>query len=93
MIINEEDFAVIYREVHESVASSLKNEPILMRPSRVEEILDIKASTRKRLIDSGDLTALKTGDTVQSAMRITKDSVIDTITRWQAESEYKEATK
>tara|TARA_Y100000310_G_scaffold306175_1_gene347051 strand:+ start:99 stop:338 length:240 start_codon:yes stop_codon:yes gene_type:complete len=67
----------------------LEAEPILMRAKRVEKILDIQPTTRKRLVKSGDLTALKTGDSRSSAMRITKESVINALAKWQAKPEYK----
>jgi len=79
----------LYRQHYEDVETSLKNEPILMRAKRVEQILDIESSTRKRLVNSGDLTALKTGGSVSSAMRITKESVIKIIATWLVESENK----
>ena len=41
---------------------------------------------RKRLINSRKLKAVKTGESQQSAMRITKDSVIDLISKLELEA-------
>ena len=72
--------------VKEEIGRELAGEPVLMRVKRVEEILDIESSTRKRLVNSGDLTALKTGGSMSSAMRITKESVIAAISKWKIDA-------
>ena len=79
----------LFNNIVESTEIDMEDEPILMRASRVEKILDIVPFTRNRLINSGDLTAVKTGDSMQSAMRITKESVIRLIAKWQTLAEYK----
>ena len=75
-----------YRENNEYEFSS---EPSLMRASRVEKILDITTSTRKRLVKNGELKTVKTGESQQSAMRITRDSVINIVSMWQSQADYK----
>jgi len=71
------------RELTAKVRSDLAEEPYLMKPSRVEQILDIKASTRKRLMKEGELEFVKAGEEKQSTVRIKKSSVISTIVEWQ----------
>ena len=93
MVVNDKKFFDLYDSVLEEVEMDLEKEPVLMRSSRVEEILDIVPFTRKRLVNSGELTAVKTGDSVQSAMRITKESVTRLIAKWQAIAEYKAGIK
>ena len=90
MGIENKDHVVKMVDLHMSIKEKyielLQDEPIFMRSSRVEKLLDITPSTRKRLINSKKLKAVKTGESQQSAMRITKDSVIDLISKLELEA-------
>lgn len=82
----------IYSEVYSLNANELKDEPILMKVKRVEKLLDISPSSRKRLVDAGELVKVKPDESKpNSSVRITRDSVINLITDWQADAEYKSA--
>ena len=67
------------------VEIEFQDEPLYMRLFRVDEILDMSPSTRNRLIASGDLIKVKMGNNVQSASRITKESLIRYITKLKVE--------
>ena len=93
MIVDKAKFTELYDEIKAENTHELKDEPKFMRASRVEKLLDIKPSTRKRLVTSGRLKSVKTGESMQSAMRITKDSVLHLISMWQTQAEYEDSIK
>jgi|TARA_R100000808_G_scaffold20878_1_gene45079 hypothetical protein len=87
MDIKNAKISELYEAYRENNEFEFSDEPTLMRASRVERILDITPSTRKRLVHKGELKTVKTGDSQQSAMRITKESVINIVSMWQAKAE------
>ena len=69
--------------VKEEIARDLADEPYLMKPSRVEQILDIKPSPRKRLMKEGELKFAKAGGGKQATVRILKSSVVECLAQWR----------
>jgi hypothetical protein len=88
------EYAGIFKEIYRSNEVELNNEPILMRAKRVEQLLDISPSSRKRLVENKDLVVVKADrGKPNSSIRITRESVIHLISTWEAEAEYEDARK
>ena len=79
---------ILVEQLEKEVAEDLKNEPYLMSTRRVEELLDVKPTTRKRMTQNGDLISMKKGKTQQSPVKITKTSVINCIVNWKLHTEH-----